>query len=559
MPTLDKTGFKIQALVVKNGPIMQYLLLENTKLLLLPPGSLYISPDYGSSWTIVSGTSGLSWQGVSISASGQYQTAVANTNYIYISSDYGSTWTSDNINIDGSSQTKKLWLGVSISASGQYQTACANGNYIYISSNYGSTWTSTNTSIGTNNWYRVSISASGQYQTATAYNSVYISSNYGSSWKAVDIGSIGVSFGLSMSASGQYQTITLDTTGSCIYISSDYGNSWTPTEDFPSSRRAVSISASGQYQVSCSNGNNSIYISSNYGSTWSQVNGFSSFLYGVSISASGQYITVCAFDGYIWTCQNSISAGVVSVGNYSSTPTGSTGSIYYDTSSSGELKVYDGTNWSSLVTGSGIAGVTAVTSSGLDNGATLTSDSYLQLASVTSTTPGILTTGSQTFAGDKTFTGTVTGTTGTFTNSVTIGDASTDALTVNAKSTFGATASFNSYLIGTTGTFSKTVSAAAFNSASDYRVKENIQELNLNIYNVNPLRPVNYYNNKLNKLDIGFIAHEVQEYYPFLVSGEKDGEETQSLNYNGLIGILVKEIQELKERVKHLEDNTKNT
>jgi hypothetical protein len=88
-------------------------------------------------------------------------------------------------------------------------------------------------------------------------------------------------------------------------------------------------------------------------------------------------------------------------------------------------------------------------------------------------------------------------------------------------------------------------------------IKENIQDLNLNIYNVNPLRPVNYYNNRLNKLDIGFIAHEVQEYYPFLVSGDKDGKETQSLNYNGLIGILVKEIQELKQRVKQLEDDSK--
>jgi hypothetical protein len=75
---------------------------------------------------------------------------------------------------------------------------------------------------------------------------------------------------------------------------------------------------------------------------------------------------------------------------------------------------------------------------------------------------------------------------------------------------------------------------------------------------VNPLRPVNYYNNKISKLDIGFIAHEVQEYYPFLVNGVKDGEETQSLNYNGLVGILVKEIQELKKRVKQLEDNTKD-
>ena len=37
-------------------------------------------------------------------------------------------------------------------ASGQYQTAVALSNYIYISTNYGSTWKSTNTSIGTTPW-----------------------------------------------------------------------------------------------------------------------------------------------------------------------------------------------------------------------------------------------------------------------------------------------------------------------------------------------------------------------------------------------------------------------
>jgi hypothetical protein len=53
------------------------------------------------------------------------------------------------------------------------------------------------------------------------------------------------------------------------------------------------------------------------------------------------------------------------------------------------------------------------------------------------------------------------------------------------------------------------------------------------------------------------IAHEVQEYYPFLVEGEKDGKQTQTVNYNGLIGVLIKEIQELKKRVLDLEKKLK--
>ena len=48
---------------------------------------------------------------------------------------------------------------------------------------------------------------------------------------------------------------------------------------------------------------------------------------------------------------------------------------------------------------------------------------------------------------------------------------------------------------------------------------------------------------------MGFIAHEVQEEYPFLVTGEKDGEDFQTVNYNGLIALLVKEIQDIKKRL----------
>jgi hypothetical protein len=68
------------------------------------------------------------------------------------------------------------------------------------------------------------------------------------------------------------------------------------------------------------------------------------------------------------------------------------------------------------------------------------------------------------------------------------------------------------------------------------------------------LRPVTYNNNQANnKQDIGLIAHEVQEHFPFLVNGEKDGEDNQSVNYTGLIGLLIHEIQQLKRRVSDLE------
>lgn len=93
------------------------------------------------------------------------------------------------------------------------------------------------------------------------------------------------------------------------------------------------------------------------------------------------------------------------------------------------------------------------------------------------------------------------------------------------------------------------INATSFNATSDYRIKNNVYSIIEDAsFNVDVLKPVSYFNTKLGKPDIGFIAHEVQEHYPYLVNGEKDGEAMQTLNYTGIIGIIVKEVQELKKK-----------
>ena len=109
----------------------------------------------------------------------------------------------------------------------------------------------------------------------------------------------------------------------------------------------------------------------------------------------------------------------------------------------------------------------------------------------------------------------------------------------------------NSLLLHVSGT----LTAHTFSTSSDYRIKEDVIPLD-DKYVVDSLRPVTYKNKLTEKQDIGLIAHEIQEIYPFLVNGEKDGEELQTVNYIGLIGLLIKEIQGLKQRVKCLEDKS---
>jgi hypothetical protein len=88
---------------------------------------------------------------------------------------------------------------------------------------------------------------------------------------------------------------------------------------------------------------------------------------------------------------------------------------------------------------------------------------------------------------------------------------------------------------------------------SDYRIKEVTNKLeDISDCVVDNLNPVKYLNKQNGRMEMGFLAHEVQKEFPFLVTGTKDGEEIQTLNYIGLIGVLVKEVKELKKEIAEL-------
>ena len=105
---------------------------------------------------------------------------------------------------------------------------------------------------------------------------------------------------------------------------------------------------------------------------------------------------------------------------------------------------------------------------------------------------------------------------------------------------------------GTSGTIraSGQITGASFNTPSDYRIKQNVQVLTKT---VDLLKPIEY-DISGERHDMGFLAHEVQEIFPFLVNGEKDGDQLQSINYTGFISLLVKEVQDLKKENKLLRE-----
>jgi hypothetical protein len=98
------------------------------------------------------------------------------------------------------------------------------------------------------------------------------------------------------------------------------------------------------------------------------------------------------------------------------------------------------------------------------------------------------------------------------------------------------------------------LTAGSYSTSSDYRIKTEVVQLDETI-TVDNLRPVKYVQTLINKTQYGLIAHELQEYYPDLVVGEKDGDGWQRVNYTGLIAILINEIKRMKQDLAELEDD----
>jgi hypothetical protein len=77
------------------------------------------------------------------------------------------------------------------------------------------------------------------------------------------------------------------------------------------------------------------------------------------------------------------------------------------------------------------------------------------------------------------------------------------------------------------GTIVVGASSTAYNTSSDYRLKENIAPMTGALSKVAALKPVTYKWKVDGSSGQGFIAHELQEIAPYAVTGEKDGEQMQ--------------------------------
>jgi hypothetical protein len=649
------------------------------------------------------------YQAIGISDNGQYVTVADTSNgYIYVSNNYGSTFTQI------TTMNSLYWNAVAVSGNGATQLACVRyenlpattSGKVYISTNYGVTWTQASGVVGCGNYPAVAMSTTGQYifLAGTSNTTLQKSSDYGATWSTVSAWTYGNISGIFMTRNN----------GTSLYVnhykSTNYGTSFTATS-FPFS--GAQVTTSDDESIIFGGVGSTVYLSTNSGSSYTTLatatapfntgnwNPGASVYYNVS--SNGAYLSVfSAVSGYLiystnsGTSWSSLSVGIQAGQQYIPCSMANNGDIYigdsYFTSggtvtngvkklstalavtkafpykdsslfvSNNSLQVacdasYNGNlsvgrsfrttrdiSVNSLRLGRGGGTTTYSSAFGFEalssntGGEQNTAIGYQTLknnitgnentavgygAGINSTGSFNTAVGSASYFGMATSSynaalgyaalyncssgGTNTGigafalrdnTTGS-TNTAIGGYAgySGTANTTGSNNTYigyAAQANANNYssstAIGTGAIITGSnqivlgrsteklivpgdasfngnikaggnVTAAAIYASSDYRIKSNIKLLSDTSFSIDLLKPITYINAKIGRQDIGFIAHEVQQQFPFLVTGEKDGPELQSVNYTGIIGLLTNEIQELKkqnivlnEKIKNIED-----
>ena len=106
------------------------------------------------------------------------------------------------------------------------------------------------------------------------------------------------------------------------------------------------------------------------------------------------------------------------------------------------------------------------------------------------------------------------------------------------------------------GSISVTSSATAYNTSSDYRLKDIAGPVSNSGAYIDALKPVQGSWKADGSRFIGLLAHEVQEVSETqIATGEKDGEEMQAMDYSSpeLIANLIAEIQSMRLRLAQLE------
>ena len=128
------------------------------------------------------------------------------------------------------------------------------------------------------------------------------------------------------------------------------------------------------------------------------------------------------------------------------------------------------------------------------------------------------------------------------------GSTTTEALRITSSGqvNIGGDYDQTTYKMKVTGT----VAATNFDSLSDQKLKINIRKIESPIETVNKIDGVTFDWKEDNSPSMGVIAQNVEKVLPEIVSGD----DTKSVNYSGLIGLLIEVVKDQQKQIDELRD-----
>ena len=266
-------------------------------------GGIWVSTDYGMTWSAIANTSGRKWFSMATNANGTKVAAVDRGGSIWTSVDSGSTWT------ERAAAGTRNWDSIASSSDGDNLVAVSPDGFIFTSSDSGETW-SNRTPANVTGFTGVSSSNDGSRLAVTTWSSgLYTSSNYGVDWTlrslpVIDSGQPTHLQMVSMNGDGS-RLVTgsraNNNNGGRVFTSADYGATWTVAASlgfdyigFASSGDGSRISASifGQAAVS---------TSSDYGVTWKVQTTGTNGVIPIATNIDGSLLFVGGYGGHLWT------------------------------------------------------------------------------------------------------------------------------------------------------------------------------------------------------------------------------------------------------------------
>jgi len=269
-------------------------------------GGIWVSSDYGVTWTAIGSTDGRHWYSIATNSNGTKVVAVDRGGDIWTSVDSGATWTARR-----AGGSVRNWDAVASSSDGDNLVAVAGEGFIFTSTDSGVTWTNY-TPSGVTGFTGVTSNNDGSRLAVTTWSSgIYTSSNYGQTWTARTLpvpypGSATYLQAVASSGDGSRlvtgsRSLAGGSNVGIIFTSANYGVTWTASAPSGLDYIGFASSGDGSRVAAAIFGQAGVSTSLDYGVTWSLQSTGSRGVIPIATNIDGSLLFVGGYGGHLWT------------------------------------------------------------------------------------------------------------------------------------------------------------------------------------------------------------------------------------------------------------------